>query len=175
MDANKRRSQILALLKKSQMPVSASSLAEQLSVSRQIIVGDVAILRASGAHISATPRGYVYEEEASAFPYEGLLACRHSPDQLQEELYTIVDYGGFVIDVTIEHPLYGQLSGPLNIGSRYDVDLFIEKVEAAENAKPLSVLTGGIHLHRIGCKDSAVFSLIKEKLDEKGIIFSSAE
>ncbi|MCQ4638504.1 transcription repressor NadR [Anaerovorax odorimutans] len=175
MDAKKRRSQILSMLKKSDTPVSASSLAENLSVSRQIIVGDVAILRASGACITATPRGYVYEEESSGFPYEGLLACRHTPAQLQEELYTIVDFGGFVIDVTIEHPLYGQLSGPLNIGSRYDVDLFIEKVEAAENAKPLSVLTGGIHLHRIGCKDKSVFSLIRDQLDERGIIFSSVE
>ena len=175
MDANKRRSQILALLKKSQMPVSASSLAEQLSVSRQIIVGDVAILRASGAHISATPRGYVYEEEASAFPYEGLLACRHSPDQLREELYTIVDYGGFVIDVTIEHPLYGQFSGALNLGSRYDVDLFLKQVREEDNAKPLSILTNGVHLHRIGCRDKETFDRIRNSLEDKKIIFASPD
>lgn len=175
MDAKERRNRILAKLQGCDTPISASSLAEELSVSRQIIVGDVALLRASGAHISATPRGYIYEQEASEFPYEGLLACRHTTAQLEDELYTIVDFGGFVIDVTIEHPLYGQLSGPLNLGSRYDVDLFIEKVLAEENAKPLSVLTGGVHLHRIGCRDQAAFSLIRQQLTEKNIIFSPAE
>lgn len=171
MDATQRRRKILKTLESSETPVSASSLADQLSVSRQIIVGDVAILRASGAHILATPRGYVYEIEApSSFPYEGLLACRHAPEQLKDELYTIVDFGGFVIDVIIEHTLYGQLSGLLNIGSRYDADLFLHKVEEAENAKPLSLLTGGIHLHRIGCKSEETFQLIRQKLDALGII-----
>lgn len=172
MDAKKRRNEILDRLKQADTPISASFLAQQLSVSRQIIVGDVAILRAAGAHISATPRGYIFDDKTGAFPYEGLLACRHTPEQLQDELYAIVDYGGFIIDVTIEHPIYGQLSGPLNLGSRYDVDLFLEKIRNAENARPLSVLTDGVHLHRIGCKDEKTFQLIKKVLSQKGIIFS---
>lgn len=175
MDAKERRNEILARLKHANGPISASVLAQQLSVSRQIIVGDVAILRAAGIRISATPRGYILDDSARAFPYEGLLACRHTPQQLQEELYSVVDYGGFVIDVTIEHPIYGQLSGPLNLGSRYDVDLFLKKVREAENARPLSVLTDGVHLHRIGCKDRETFMLITKVLSEKGIIFSQTE
>ena len=175
MDAKERRNEILTRLKQADGPISASVLAQQLSVSRQIIVGDVAILRAAGIHISATPRGYIFDDGASVFPYEGLLACRHTPQQLQEELYAIVDYGGFVMDVTIEHPIYGQLSGPLNLGSRYDVDLFLNKVREAENARPLSVLTDGVHLHRVGCKDQETFTLIMKVLSENGIIFSQAE
>ena len=134
------------------------------------------MLRASGAQISATPRGYILESNPSSpFAYEGILACKHSSDQLCDELYTIVDFGGFVIDVTIEHSLYGQLSGVLNIGSRYDADLFLKQVQDTENAKPLSALTGGIHLHRIGCKGQETFILIKQALIEKGICFSEAE
>lgn len=176
MNAKERRAAILNKLRQSDAPVSASVLAQQLSVSRQIIVGDVAILRASGAQISATPRGYIFEEPSSrAFPFEGIVACKHTTDQLQDELYTIVDYGGVAIDVTIEHPIYGQLSVPLNLASRYDVDLFVQQVFHEENARPLSVLTGGIHLHRIGCKNPEAFDLIKKNLAEKGILFSQSE
>ena len=173
MDAKKRREQILSMLEQAKTPVSASFLADRLSVSRQIIVGDVAILRASGAHIFATPRGYIYEDTSSDFPYEGVLTCRHTPEQLRDELYTIVDYGGFIIDVTIEHPLYGELSAPLNIGSRYDADLFIKQISETADARPLSVLTGGAHLHRVGCRDSGTFDLITEKLRKQGILFSA--
>lgn len=171
MNVQQRRAKILALLKDAQVPVSASALAERLCVSRQIIVGDVALLRASGSHISATPRGYVYEkpEATQAFPFEGTLACKHTSEQLKEELYTIVDFGGYIFDVIIDHPLYGQIAGQLNIASRHDVDLFLEKITVENNARPLSALTGGIHLHRVGCRDKNTFSLIRNALEAKGI------
>lgn len=176
MDSKQRRKEITEKLKGSDVPISASSLASQLSVSRQIIVGDVALLRASGVDIVSTPRGYQYQDmDENSFPYEGLIACRHTPQQLQEELYTIVDYGGTAINVLIEHPLYGQLSGALNISSRYDADLFLDQVQSEGNAKPLSLLTNGIHLHKIGCRDQETFERIKDALAEKGLILSSSE
>ena len=176
MDAKTRRKEILNMLRGSDFPISASSLARTLSVSRQIIVGDIAILRASGEEISSTPRGYIYADHSvSGFPYEGLIACRHTPEQLREELYTIVDFGGYVINVIIEHPLYGQLSGALNLASRYDVDLFLKQVAQEENAKPLSILTNGVHLHQIGCRDKETLERIKTSLEEKHILFSSSE
>ena len=96
LNAKARRKEILNTLRGSDVPVSASSLAQQLAVSRQIIVGDVALLRASGEKIASTPRGYIFEDPSSAaFPFEGLIACCHAPEQLQEELYTIVDFGGY--------------------------------------------------------------------------------
>lgn len=176
LNAKARRKEILNTLRGSDVPVSASSLAQQLAVSRQIIVGDVALLRASGEKIASTPRGYIFEDPSSAaFPFEGLIACCHAPEQLQEELYTIVDFGGYVINVMIEHPLYGQLSGALNLGSRYDVDLFLKQVREEDNAKPLSILTNGVHLHRIGCRDKETFDRIRNSLENKKIIFASPD
>lgn len=170
MNTNSRRENILSILKSSSKPISASALAEQFKVSRQIIVGDIALLRASGHQISATPRGYIYQaaEHQAEWPYEGILACSHTPDELLEELYTIVDFGGVVLDVTIDHSLYGQLSGILNIASRYDADAFVAKANQHSTAKPLSILTDGIHLHHIGCKDEESFTRIQSALKEKG-------
>ena len=172
MNAMDRRNKLAELLRSTDTPVSASALAAELSVSRQIIVGDVALLRAAGLAISATPRGYLLDSGSSGedgFGFTGVLACRHTPEQLRDELYTVVDFGGTLIDVTVEHSLYGQLSGPLDVGSRYEADLFCQRV-ADETSQPLSLLTGGIHLHRIGCRDEATFRLIKEALDKKGYL-----
>lgn len=169
MNTHDRRKQILISLAAAEAPISASSFAKQLSVTRQVIVGDVALLRASGHNIAATPRGYVLEAEEKSYPYVGIVACKHTAQELADELYTIVDFGGTVIDVTIEHSIYGQLSGLLNISSRYEVDLFVNSV-SGESDKPLSSISGGIHLHKIGCKDEEIFTMIKEELDKKGFL-----
>ena len=63
LNAKERRQAILEQLKRAEKPVSATALARQYGVSRQIIVGDVALLRAGGEPISATPRGYVLDRE----------------------------------------------------------------------------------------------------------------
>ena len=112
MHAEERRETILKLLRQSAQPVSASTLAGQLSVSRQIIVGDIALLRAGGADILATPRGYCLQNAAAA----GLtrrVAVRHDEAGMEAELNTMVDNGCTVVDVIVERPLYGQLTGPL--------------------------------------------------------------
>lgn len=176
MKAKERRSAIINQLKSSETAVSASFLAQQLSVSRQVIVGDIALLRASGLKISATPRGYILEaDSASAFPFIGLTATKHTPEETQEELYTIVDYGGYILDVMVEHPIYGQLSGPLDIASRHDVDLFVQHLSAEIPVQPLSSLTDGVHFHRIGCKSEETFQLITNALKEKGFLYSPEE
>lgn len=173
MNANERRKLIISRLKNSDKAISASMLAQQLSVSRQVIVGDIALLRASGIKISATPRGYIFEKENDAgFPYIGFLPCRHTPDETRDELYVIVDFGGYVIDVIVEHPIYGQLAGPLDIASRHDVDLFIQHLDSHKAARPLSTLTDGVHFHRIGCKSEDTFELIKSALKSKGFLYT---
>lgn len=172
MSAKERRNAIINILKESNTAISASAMAQQLSVSRQIIVGDIALLRASGLKISATPRGYIFEENnTSAFPFTGLITCKHTPDETIDELYIIVDFGGYVIDVIVEHPIYGQLTGPLDIASRHDADLFMQHMSSYEAAKPLSIITGGVHFHRIGCKSEETFELIKNALKSKGFLF----
>lgn len=165
-----RQEKIIGMIRESEGPVSASVLAAKLHVSRQVIVGDVALLRAGGAQIQATPNGYILEERG--FGFIGTLACvHHDEDTLLDELYTVVDFGGTVIDVSVEHSTYGQISGGLEIHSRLDADQFIQKLREKES-KPLSGLTGGIHLHRIGCRDEAAFRLIREELIRKGIALS---
>ena len=172
VSANKRRSSLVDMLTKSTSPVSATALAKYFGVSRQIIVGDVALLRASGENILATPRGYVIDRNN----FTGLvktIACHHtSEEQLKNELYLIVDNGGVVLDVIVEHPVYGQLSGMLMISSRFDVDQFIEKM-SKNDASPLSTLTGGVHLHTIRCSDQDVWSRICKSLSHAGILFEN--
>lgn len=163
-----RKAKIIEEIQKSQKPVSASSLAKKLGVSRQIIVGDVALIRAGGTHIIATPRGYLLDNQQLQKTYT--IAVKHTQEQLGDELYTIVDLGGSVIDVIVEHAIYGQLTGKLHLSSRYDVDQFLKKIKNDE-AKPLSQLTDGLHLHTIQCQDEETYHRIMNALNEKGYLF----
>ncbi|HUM84820.1 MAG TPA: transcription repressor NadR [Lachnospiraceae bacterium] len=161
MNAEMRRSKITEILKAAGTPVSASCLAAQLNVSRQIIVGDVALLRARGAEVSATPRGYLMQPADSRYTHR--IACRHGAGAMQAELYAIVDEGCTVIDVIVEHPVYGQLTGLLQLSSRHDVDEFIISCRRLD-AQPLSCLTEGIHLHTLSCPDEAAFRRVEKSL-----------
>ena len=129
MESDKRRNAVKDAIEQTTKPISASALAKQFSVSRQIIVGDVALLRAQGCAIIATPRGYVMESKESGEGVTKTIVVTHRPEDLQDEIYTIIDLGGAMIDVIVEHPLYGQLSGKLHIFSRYDADRFFEKLK----------------------------------------------
>ena len=167
MNTHERRTVLETILKNASEPITAASLAEQFGVSRQIIVGDVALLRASGIRISATPRGYLMETEQKETLYT--IACQHRQDRLKEELYTIVDLGGYVLDVIVEHPIYGQINGQLQLRSRFDVDRFCAQLQETQ-ATPLSLLTEGIHLHTISCADSETYLRILDALREKKLL-----
>ena len=167
MNADTRRKKILEHLSVSSGPVSATSLAGMFSVSRQVIVGDIALLRASGADITATPRGYVLTKDEI-----GLLrtvAVQHTPAQTEQELCIFVDNGCVVEDVVVEHHIYGQLTGALQLASRYDVSQFMERLENG-TAAVLSSLTEGIHLHTLRCPDEAAFERAKEALKKVGFL-----
>ena len=172
--AERRRKKIINILSDADAPTSASALAEQLSVSRQIIVSDVAVLRAAGNEIYATPRGYVLGSKRAEhdFPYVGMVACKHARAELKDELYTIVDFGATVINVIVEHPIYGQLTGYMYASSRYEVDTMFENaLEGGESL--LCELTGGVHLHQIGCSDKKLFGLIEAELKKKGFLIEN--
>ena len=173
MNAAQRRECILTRLSGAQNPVSASALAAELGVSRQIVVGDVALLRAGGAQIDATPRGYQLHPAEKG--YTGILACVHrTEDEMRRELYTVVDQGGIVVDVAVENPLYGELRGNLNLASRYDVDHFIQ--QAADTPECLlSRMTGGVHLHTLSCPTPEAFRRIEAALDAKGLLYKKEE
>lgn len=167
MRAEERRQAILEHLRQSSRPVSAGYLAERFSVSRQAVVGDVALLRASGADISATPRGYVISQAAQGLIRQ--VACRHDAAGMEAELNAMVDQGCSVLDVIVDHPVYGQLTGPLQLSSRYDVGQFIARCAGA-GARPLSDLTGGIHLHTLSCPDESAFLRVRGALGDLGVL-----
>ena len=167
MRAEERRQAILEYLRQSSRPVSAGYLAERFSVSRQVVVGDVALLRAAGADISATPRGYVILKTGRGLARR--VACRHDAAGMEAELCAVVDQGCAVLDVIVEHPIYGQLTGPLQLFSRYDVSQFLSHCLEA-GARPLSDLTGGIHLHTLSCPDEAAFQRVQEALRDLDVL-----
>lgn len=163
MTAEERRAEILRALHRAGAPLSAGALAQRLGVSRQVVVGDVALLRAAGSPVLATPRGYVLQTAGAPDGLVCTVACRHSAEQIADELYAVVDCGCRVLDVIVEHPVYGQLSGQLQISSRYDADAFCEALRL-NHAQPLCRLTGDIHLHTLWCptpeqRDKAVAAL----------------
>nr|WP_300186790.1 transcription repressor NadR [uncultured Agathobaculum sp.] len=171
MNAAERRTKITELLTQAEGPLSATALAAQCGVSRQIIVGDVALLRAGGLSVLATPRGYVLENTAVPAHAERRVVCRHDDDRLHEELYTVVDLGGALIDVTVEHAVYGQICAPLHIFSRYDADVFCEKVRHPDG-RLLCGLTGGIHLHTLRAPDQATLDRVVHGLQDKGFLLT---
>ena len=137
------------------------------SVSRQVIVGDIALLRASGADITATPRGYVLSKEAVG--HTRTVAVQHSPQQTKQELCIFVDNGCTVEDVIVEHPIYGQIVGQLHLCSRYDVGQFMNRLDNGDTSV-LSSLTDGIHLHTLLCPDDAAFDRACAALKEAGLL-----
>lgn len=171
MDAMQRRQQVRRIVEETQQPVSASTLARTLKVSRQVIVGDVALLRAEGCDIISTARGYLCPKHESAKRYIAKLACSHRKEQTKNELYTIVDMGGSVLDVIVEHSVYGELSARLELHCRRDVDLFLGRFAGGE-ARLLSDLTGGVHLHTISCPDAETFAIIKGALQAQHFLYS---
>ena len=170
MNAETRRKKIMEHLSASAGPVSATALAGMFSVSRQVIVGDIALLRASGADITATPRGYVLTKGAV-----GLLrtvAVQHNPEKTEQELCIFVDNGCIVEDVIVEHHIYGQLTGALQLSSRYDVSQFMERLNNG-SATVLSSLTDGIHLHTLRCPDEAAYDRACVALKEAGLLLET--
>ncbi|MCL2438515.1 MAG: transcription repressor NadR [Coriobacteriia bacterium] len=170
MDAAFRREQVLEAIASSEAPLSASTLAADLKVSRQIIVGDVALLRAQGQDIIATARGYTIPSFAETGQYLGRLACHHDSNDLAKELYTMVDLGATVVNVIVEHELYGEITGQLNLKSRDDVDQFVARYRSS-NMRLLSELSQGIHLHTVACQDKTHFDQVHQGLQAKGYLY----
>lgn len=164
MSTHERRIKVLKELQNAKKPLSASFLAEQFGVSRQIIVGDIALLRAEDNEIISTNRGYVLKKEEG---HVKRIKVNHGKDKIREELNTIVDYGGKVLDVMVEHPTYGEIKVELNISNRLDVEKFISEMD--KNNIPLSVLTHNEHSHMIEAESDENLDYIVEKLREAGI------
>lgn len=171
MNAAQRRDTIVSLLEEHTAPLSATALAQTCGVSRQIIVGDIALLRAGGIDISATARGYLLNRSGG---FRRRIACLHRAEDCAVELSTIVDCGCTAVDVTVAHPVYGEITASLQLSSRYDVEQFLAHMARAK-AQPLSSLTNGVHLHTVLCPDEERFSLLCQQLTTLGILLRDEE
>lgn len=173
METMDRRERIMDILKSRTGAVSGTELAGILGVSRQIIVQDIALLRAKNKDILSTNKGYLlFREEESKNCFQRTIKVKHDREDTRDELYTIVDLGGRLLDVVVEHEMYGQITVDLMIHSRMDVDLFLEQ---AANTKDrlLNNLTRGIHFHTIEADTEERLDMIEEKLREKGYVHAS--
>lgn len=170
MTAAQRRSAIYEQLTRADAPISATALAQRFSVTRQVVVGDIALLRAEGHRITATPRGYMIPSETGLLR---TIACHHSGGDTQKELFAMVDCGCTVLDVIVEHPVYGQLTAPLALSSRYDVEQFVQRM-ADSHAQPISTLTDGVHLHTLSCPSEDAFAHLKATLQSMGMLYEGS-
>ncbi|MFX3624550.1 MAG: transcription repressor NadR [Ectobacillus sp.] len=144
-----RRQLILNWLAEAEKPLSGSELSKKTNVSRQVIVQDISLLKARNEPIIATSQGYMYMRPLPRQQkHERVIACNHPPDKVKDELTLLVDHGVTIKDVKVEHPVYGDLTAPIMVSNRYEVDQYLKKIQET-NAAYLSQLTGGIHLHTI--------------------------
>ena len=165
-----RRSLLLQWLKESEKPLTGSDLSRRTNVSRQVIVQDISLLKARNEPIIATSQGYIMlSTERSDIKYEQVIACKHTPKNTKNELYTIVDNGGTVKDVTVEHPLYGHITASLFVGNRLEADQFLSRLSTT-NASLLSELTSGVHLHTIEANSKTQLEAVIHALKEQGFL-----
>lgn len=167
MSSKKRREEIINLLIKSNGSIKGTKLASLFGVTRQVIVKDIAILRAEGKSIIATPDGYIYSKDSNKV--KSIIAVNHDSSKTIEELEIVVKYGGMIEDVIIEHPLYGEIKGNLMIRNLNDLNKFENKFRD-KDVKPLSNLTNGVHLHTIAADSEEDIKSIINELKEKGFL-----
>ncbi len=170
MDASARRKKIAELIAASATPLTGNELAGVVKVTRQVVVQDIALLRAGGSPIIATPSGYVILEHAVKGRALKVFACRHnSIEKAEEELMIMVENGGKVRDVIIEHPVYGEISGTLNLSTVVAVKNLIQRLKQ-KDAQMLSFTTDGIHLHTVEAETEEILTKIENELRTAGIL-----
>ena len=166
MSGNERRNRIMEILSSASQPVPGSELSKTLNVSRQVIVNDIALLRVTHPDILATNEGYILMQSLSN---RRVFKVNHTSEEMEDELNSIIDLGGTVIDVFIEHKVYGTVNAPLNISTRRDVRNFLNDLESGVSS-PLMNLTKGYHYHTIEARSSEILDEIAEMLKEKGYL-----
>ncbi len=171
MEGKKRREKLIALLITAKEPLSGSELAKLLGVSRQVIVQDIALLRATNKNILSTNKGYIlYIMEPQK--HNRCFMVKHSTEQIEEELCAIVDNGGTVQDVIVMHDIYGQIQTDLIIKNRQDVYEFVSKVREKKTT-PLKELTDGVHLHTVEADSEEILDRIEHVLAEKKFLIKA--
>lgn len=166
MKVTERRMAIVNLLLASKTPVSGGELAEKFNVSRQIIVQDITVLKGLGYEIFSTHHGYVLQKSPLV---ERVYKLKHTTEQTEDELNSIVDLGGTVVDVFVWHKVYGKISATLNIFSRLHVKQFLEGVRTGKSSELMNI-TGGYHYHTVRAESEEILDKIGKALTEKNYI-----
>ncbi|NLK03738.1 MAG: transcription repressor NadR [Clostridiales bacterium] len=168
MTGNERREKLIQIIRDRTKPISGGELAKMLGVSRQVIVQDIALLRASDFDIISTTKGYMlYQTEDKKI--KRVFMVKHSTKDIEDELCTIVDNGGKILDVHVVHEIYGQIVTELIIRNRSDVYDFVEKVRT-KKIVPLKELTAGTHHHTIEADSEETLNRIEEALRRKNYL-----
>lgn len=166
LTGKERRAKIVSILEKSVQPVSGTALAKQLGVSRQVVVTDMALLRAGDISILSTNKGYLLLKENET---TRVFKVHHTQDQARQEMNLIVDCGGKLEDVFVYHRVYGVLQANLDIASRLDVEAYLKEIELGNSSLLLNV-TSGYHYHTVSAKDQKTLDYIQTKLSQAGLL-----
>ena len=166
LSGQERRKQIQRILEESKEPVSGTELAKRLDVSRQVVVQDIALIRANGIVITATNRGYLLQETGNV---SRVFKVLHSNEQVEEELNIFVDLGAKVEDVFVYHKVYGIIRAEMNIKSRRDIRNYMEGISSGKSTNLMN-LTSNYHYHKIVAEDEQTLDLIQKELQKKGFL-----
>lgn len=166
MKADQRRKEIASYMMSAQNAVPGGKLSEKFGVSRQIIVQDISALKEAGYEILSTHSGYVMQTTPHC---ERVFKLFHTKDQTEDELNTIIDFGGIVADVFVWHKVYGKMTAPLNVSSRLHIAQFLEGVRTGKSSELMNI-TGGYHYHTVKADSEEVLNRIESALQEKGFI-----
>ncbi|HJA65432.1 MAG TPA: transcription repressor NadR [Candidatus Mediterraneibacter cottocaccae] len=166
MTGTDRRKAIVEQIRHSAAPVPGKALAAEYDVSRQVIVQDIALIRASGYNVLSTNRGYVLNEPSVV---NRVFKVKHTDEQLEDELNSIVDLGGIVRNVMVNHKVYGHLEAELNVTSRRKAAEFMEEIRSGKSS-PLKNITSGYHYHTVEADSEETLNLIENMLKEKGYL-----
>ena len=166
MKVTERRKAIVNLLSASKTPISGGELSKQFNISRQIIVQDITVLKGLGYEIFSTHHGYVLQKSPLV---ERVFKLKHTTEQTEDELNSIVDLGGTVVDVFVWHKVYGKISATLNIFSRLHVKQFLEGVRTGKSTELMNI-TGGYHYHTVRAESESILDKIGETLKVKEYI-----
>lgn len=166
MNGTERREKIVEYIMESNEPISGTRLAEIFDVSRQVIVQDMALIRANGMDVISTHKGYVLHIQKNA---SRVFHVNHTDDELEKELCMIVDMGGKVVNVMVDHKVYGKLEAELQINSRRKVQDFMDDMKYGKSS-PLKNITSNEHAHLVEAENEEVLDMIEKNLQEMGIL-----
>lgn len=166
MNGEERRKEILAILDKSKSAISGEKLADIFEVSRQVIVQDIALLRAARNEILSTNRGYILQTKRGA---SRIFKIYHTIEQMVDELNTFVDFGATVEDVFVYHKVYGVIRAELGIRNRKDVQKYLTEIREGKST-PLMNVTSGYHYHTVLAEDEETLDQIQEELQKLGFL-----